>query len=147
LYAKKKQIEKEQINDIIEKIKCNDYFKNLPAKDQAKFISKRVAARLLGWESLINESHLKTEFFLHLWRLYSNYAHSEMISAIQIRDYANNSEQLNETIYMVVKQSLMLVCVAIYDINSTFKTSEIILNTYSNDILTKIEMWNKIAKK
>lgn len=146
-YSQKKLDEKEQIKDLIEKIKSNDYFKNLSAKEQAKFISKKVSARLTGWESLIKDSHLKSDIFVHLWKLYSNYAHSEMISAIQIRDYVKNYDQMNQTIYMVVKQSLMLVCVSIFDIKNAFKSSEFVLNTYSSDLLTKIEMWNNIAKK
>jgi hypothetical protein len=136
----KKEKERLLIEDIIVKIKNNKYFKELPLSKQNQLLSDR-PSRTMGWEKLIECSQLDTEFFLGVWKLYSNYTHSEMIGSIQIKGYVEKPEELDRTLSSTLNQANMLTCIAIKDLVKLFKTSEIIYNTLTDDLRTKIEFW------
>jgi hypothetical protein len=140
----KKEKERLEIEDIIVKIKNNKYFQKLPLDKQNYLISSR-PSRIMGWEKLIECSQLDTEFFLGVWKLYSNYSHSEMIGAIQIKGYVEKPEELDRTLSSTLNQANMLTCTAIKDLVTLFKTSEIVFNTLPFDLKTKIDFWWRLG--
>ena len=60
---KKKEAEKKEIELLKERIKNNSAFQNLPLQKQNHLL-ENVPSKLIGWEKLIESSHLKTELFL-----------------------------------------------------------------------------------
>jgi hypothetical protein len=140
----KKEKEKQEIEVILDKIKNNKYFQTLPL-DKQKFLLSTRPSRVMGWEKLIESSHLDTGFFLGVWKLYSNYSHSEMIGSIQIKGYAEKPEELNRTLFSTLNQSNMLTCIAIKDLVTNFKSSEIIFNALPIELITKIEFWWRVG--
>lgn len=136
----KKEKEKKQIEFIVDKIKSNKYFLSLPKQKQNHLLETR-PSKMIGWEKLIETSHLDTEFFLFTWKLYSNYSHSEMIGSIQIKDYVNKPDELNITLNTALIYSNMLTCIAIMDLVKLFKSSEIVYNTLPMELITKINYY------
>lgn len=140
----KKEKERQEIEAILDKIKNNKYFQKLPLDKRNHLLSSR-PSKVMGWEKLIECSHLDTGFFLGVWKLYSNYAHSEMIGSIQIKGYAEKPEELNRTLFSTLNQSNMLTCIAIKDLVNNFKTSEIIYNALPIELITKIDFWWRVG--
>lgn len=146
-YADKRSKEDDQIKHLITKLQATDFYKTLSIKEQSKYTGKKVNSKLMGWELLIKESPLKTDNFVQSWRLFSNYAHSEMIGSIQIKEYFKDLNQINDTIFATSRQVLMLICVAILDMISLSNDSRINLKNYSFEIQTKIDFWFNIARE
>lgn len=134
--------EKKDIELIINKIKINKFFLSLPKQKQNQLLEDK-PAKMIGWEKLIESSHLYTDFFLTTWKLYSNYSHSEMIGSIQIREYVNKPLELNATLNTALTFANMLTCIAIIDMVNLFKSSEIVYNTLPVELTTKIEYYWK----
>lgn len=139
-----KEKEKKEIDVLIDKIRQNKYFLNLPKQEQIQLLKSR-PSRTMGWEKLIESSQLNTEFFLGVWKLYSNYSHSEMIGSIQMKAYIKEPAELRRVLFSTLQHTNMLTCVAIKDLVKLFKTSEIVFNTLPIDLKTKIEFWYQIA--
>jgi hypothetical protein len=140
----KKENEKKEIDVLMDKIKQNKYFLNLPKREQNQLLKSR-PSRTMGWEKLIENSQLNTEFFLGVWRLYSNYSHSEMIGSIQMKAYIKKPDELRRVLFSTLQHTNMLTCVAIKDLVKLFKTSEIVYNTLPIELKTKIEFWHQMA--
>ena len=140
----KKENEKKEIDVLMDKIKQNKYFLNLPRREQNQLLKSR-PSRTMGWEKLIENSQLNTEFFLGVWRLYSNYAHSEMIGSIQMKAYIKEPDELRRVLFSTLQHTNMLTCVAIMDLVKLFKISEIVYNTHPIELKTKIEFWYQLA--
>lgn len=140
----KKEKEKLEIDSIIEKIKENKYFIEMPVQNQNYLLDKK-PSRIMGWEKLIEASPLDKEFFLTTWKLYSNFSHSEMIGSIQIKDYIKNRAVLNSSLCSVLNIANMIVCTTIKDLVGNFKTSEIVFNTLSTELKTKINFYQRAA--
>lgn len=136
----KKEKEKKEMDELLEKIKQNKFFQNLPIQKQNHLLETK-PARLIGWEKLIASSHLHTEFVLGLWKLQSNYAHSEMVSAMQMKGYAYNRNQVDEVLFFALERSITLVCVMIKDLVKMFKTAEITYIAFPLPLTIKIDFW------
>jgi hypothetical protein len=143
-YITKKEKERNELDGILGKIRANKFFQSLPENKQKQLLADK-PARIMGWEKLIISSHLHTEFALNLWKLQSNYAHSEMVSAIQIKNYVYNRKDLDDMLFFALERSVSLVCVAIKDLTKLFKAAEITYNGLPFPMITKINFWWRIA--
>lgn len=143
-HINKKEDERILIEELIQKIKNNNFFQNIPLQKQNHLLSK-MPPRIMGWEKLIESSHLDTESFLENWKLYSNYAHSEMIGSIQIKAYANNLEELQRTLFHTVEQAIIPTCVMIKDLTKLFSTTEIRYNSLPIPLKIKIDFWWQVG--
>jgi len=140
----KKENERLEIDILIDKIKHNKHFQNLTTQEQSQLLKNR-PSRTMGWEKLIESSHLCTEFFGVIWKLYSNYSHSEMIGSIQLKSYITNKDELNRTLFTTLKLTNMLTCIAIKDLVKLFKTSEILYNSLTIELKIKIDFWWRVG--
>lgn len=149
-HVAKKSKEKKALDDMIVKIKQNTFFQGLPLPKQNDLLQKK-QAKIMGWEQLIISSHLETEYVLGLWRLQSNYAHSEMVSAIQMKGYAYSRKETDEMLFFILERSITLVAVMIKDLVKLFKTTEITYIALPFPLTTKINFWadlgTGVAKK
>jgi len=145
-HKKKKEKEKIIIEEIITKIKSNKYFNSLDTKKQNYFLTKR-PSKTFGWERLIRESDLKTELFLKSWILHSNYAHSEMLGSIQIRDYAFNEKISHIPLFNALEMSVILACTIIMDLRKNFVTAEHFFDKLPLEDRIKIDYWWKFGKE
>lgn len=140
----KKQKEKVDIDLIIEKIKNNKYFQELPKQKQNHLLENK-PSRIIGWEKLIETSHLNRQLFLNTWKLYSNYSHSELIGSIQIKDFFKNRVELNSSLCTALNIANMIVCTTIIDLVKKFEPSEILFNSLSTELNTKINFYFRTA--
>lgn len=142
----KKNQEEKEIEFLIGEINKNTFFQSLHKQKQNDLLQKK-PPRILGWEKLIETSHLKTDNTTQLWKYYSNYAHSEMIGIIQIEDYIKNTDHLAETIYYTAEQTLALNCVLVQDFFSAFPELQELEARLPSLMRSKLNFWNRIVKE
>jgi hypothetical protein len=81
-------------------------------------------AKLKSWSSLLIDSNLKHELFLTSWELYSNHAHSEYISLIQVSDYLGKFSDAKDAQNTTLILNLMLTAIYIREFCSLFSCAE-----------------------
>jgi len=142
----KKDYEAKQIQDLLSKIRANSYFSNLKKERQDDLI-KNKKAKELSWTDLIQNSTLNSSIFLNLWRLFSNHAHSEMLSSIQLKGYVENKEKLREAQFTSIVPPLMLNALAIKDLTRMYPIMKIVYNALPTTTTTIIDSWDEMAKE
>lgn len=141
--------ERREIQDLLKKIEEFEYYKVMKSSDLWK-LDKFGVPRLKSWNDLLENSVLKDDIFITPYKLYSNYAHSEFISLIQIngKDNLTKGSELN-TLHLknVLRIILMLNCVGIIELKQKFANS----NSAYDDLPEKereiIEFWNFFARE
>ncbi len=145
-FKEQSEREKQKIIELEKLISENDYFKNLDNKTQ-KNILKTKSAREFGWEKMIENSDLKSDFFKPIWKLFSNTAHSELIGAIQFKGFiTTNSENLeNELVSNIFSATILNACL-ISSIKESYPTTLKIFQNNSIEFNAQIDMWTNIAR-
>src|SRR5690606_8609204 len=75
-FIKKLIKEKVEIKELKETIKKSPFYLKLKKQELWK-LDKYGLPRLISWSSLLDQSILKNDLFDKVYKLYSNYAHSE----------------------------------------------------------------------
>lgn len=145
-HVQQKQKEADEIDGLVKKIEANSCFQRLPLQKRNDLL-KRMPPRILGWEQMITSSHLKTTETIQLWKYYSNYAHSEMISIIQVAEFLQNPAELDVTVYITAEQTLITTSILLEDFFATFPELADIKVSLPLLFKTKIEFWNRVGKK
>ena len=142
----KKNKEKLEIDELIEKIKHNNYFYHLSAKKR-KDLLYRKPAKTMSWSELITSSYLNEEHFMKMWRLYSNYAHSEIICYIQIAEYTKNPIELKNTLFTTLQLATILCCILIKDLDNKYKNVNDFLDKQSEELIVRVNFFDGIGRK
>lgn len=121
----KKDIEKIEINKMINEIKNNLYFKSIYPKKQNHILGKLQAFEI-GIKEMITESGLNNDTFHSTWRLFSNYSHSEFIEVMQTRDYIKNPNEQISILFNTYRICFMLACYQIIKLTKRFKEANIV---------------------
>ena len=145
--AEKLKKEKILIDELKLKLKENKYYSSLK-KQQIWKLDKYGLPRLISWIDLLKQSSLKDRF-LNMYRLYSNYAHSEYLSMIQINEISlNKSIPFNIS---ATKTSLnnvrMINCMTILLLSEKFNCVALTYQSLDEKLRFTIEFWEKISKK
>ena len=90
----------------------NDRFK--------KRIDENNLAKLIGWREIIVRSKLSLRHFHRMWKLYSNYAYSEFLSILQIKDYWAKAKDTYFIRNLCLVSALMLNAVVIVDYKNLY---------------------------
>ena len=104
--------------------------------------------RLVSWTKLIKQSVLKTSMFETLYKLYSNYAHSEFISLIQMNGQATlnkGSKENNDSILNSLRLVKMINCIAMIGLKNKFEFASKVFETYDEETKTTILFWNEFG--
>ncbi|HRN28024.1 MAG: hypothetical protein IT276_12860 [Ignavibacteriaceae bacterium] len=112
--------EQKIILDRIEELKTNKYFLMLEEKRRNSILKDKYP-KLWGWKKIAKDSEINDEIFIKEWKLYSNYAHSEFISLMQIQDYYKDKEKLFNTRSHLLFSTVILTASFITDIIKTFQ--------------------------
>lgn len=139
----KKEVEKAEIEKILAEIKSNAYFNSLPSYKQNSILGKLQAFEI-GMEQNISESGLDTGIFHTIWRLLSNYAHSEYIEAMQLRGYIYNISSHNDSMYNDYRLCFMLNCYQIVKMTEHFELAQVVFEEQTLEIKTIIDFYNKL---
>lgn len=140
--------EQELINEIKSTIKDNPLYTTLKSNDLWK-LDKFGLPRLKSWGNLIEVSRLKSDLFKKMYNLYSNYAHSEYISMIQINE--GNLSKDNLYNISLAEMALLLIqminSITILLLKEKFEGLEEYYCDISDEMKVRIELWSGIALK
>jgi len=104
--------------------------------------------RLVSWLKLLKQSILKTSIFEISYKLYSNYAHSEFISLIQMngKDTLNKGSKENDkSILNSLRVVKMINCIAIVGLKNKFEFASKVFEQYDEETKTTILFWNEFG--
>lgn len=143
----KLKFELEEIKRLKKIIEKSPYYKDLGKQNLWK-LDNFGLPRLVSWMTLIKQSILNTVIFETSYKLYSNYAHSEFISLIQM----NGAETLNKG---SVESSLSLLnslrivkiinCITIVGLKNKFDFVSKKFNESDEEIKEMILFWNEFG--
>lgn len=145
--SEKLKNELEEIDNLLKEIEKSPFYKNLNKNDLWK-LDKFGIPRLESWSIMLENSSLNTDSFSLPYKLYSNYAHSEFISLIQLNgeEILNKSSEKNK---LHLKNALRIVaminCTAIINLKNKFDCTSKSYNLLSKEIKKHIEFWNNIS--
>lgn len=136
------------IENIKNEIKLSPHYSKLKKQDLWKLDTFGLP-RLNSWGNLIKNSRLKSDIFEKGYGLYSNYAHSEYISMMQMNEGNLNKNDPNnissaETALIFIQ---MINSVTILLLLERFKELEKNYEEINDEIRVRIELWSRIALK
>ncbi|CAL1518569.1 hypothetical protein [Chitinophaga sp. MM2321] len=144
----KKHTEANEINVLRHKISQNVWYQNLSQGDKKKVDKQYPAARLIGWERIIELTRFKENYLASTWKLYSNFAHSEFIGGIQFNGYLLDNKDLQEALYHTLEFTIMILCVTITEVLNLFpEIAKDYEQTVSMENRTYVYYWSLIGLK
>ena len=144
--ANKQKFERNRMDEIISQLHENDFFNSLPENEQKRIVKEK-KAKLTSWNTLLDESKLTVEIFKKSWNLYSNFAHSEFASLMQVRSFLEEPYKTISSRNLVIFTALMLISVFIKDFSQLYREIEIRYKIISIDDQEVIELFNRLAQK
>lgn len=149
LAIERKMAEEAKVIKVMEKaIKANIEFQKLDHKIQKKVLNSpahRKPSMLLSWKILFEQSKLNNDKFHHLWRIYSNYAHSEYLSVMQTEDALKNPQRVQFYIYQLLQVQVPLLCRLIIEFTELFPVTKKKYDSLDIKIKAEIEVWDMMA--
>lgn len=147
-YQRKKQEEKVTIEKIMKEIKGMEEYAKLD-KNRLNKLSTYGLPRLDSWQQLIRNSNLRKDLIGNCYSLFSNYAHSEYLSIIQVQQSSLNSKNMDNI------SSVQLSLTVVRIINSMsinyyvthFKAAELVYNTFPLAIKNAVDISRKIGEE
>ena len=140
--------EKKEIETLKLEIKKSKYYSTLEKQHLWKLDTFGLP-RIISWSTLLENSVLKKELFESIYKLYSNYAHSEFISIIQINE--GSLHKSNEFNVSNISSNLFLAriinCITITLLKEKFECTSLAYETIDEELKYSIEFWNKFGRK
>jgi len=138
--------EKELIEELKIKIKESLFYKDLNNQSLWK-LDNFGLPRLTSWSNLINNSKLKNSIFSTMYKLYSNYAHSEYISMIQINEgsLGKNNDFNKQNIITSLSIIRMINCVTLIMLQDKFNCVLKEYDSMNDNLKFSIDFWNSFA--
>lgn len=145
-FLSKMEREKMEINDLKKTIKTSPYYSKLKQQQLWK-LDKYGLPRIMSWSELLKQSVLKTDLFEKVYKLYSNYAHSEFIAMIQLNEgKMSNRDSFNtETAVTTLNNIRVINCVSIISFISKYKFAKDKYMEIDESSRYVIEFWNKFG--
>lgn len=145
-FISKLKKEKAEIEELKKTIKKSPFYLKLKKQDLWK-LDKYGLPRLMSWSSLMKESVLKNDLFDKIYKLYSNYAHSEFISIIQLNEgRLSKYDAFNiETTITTLNNVRIINCVALSMFINKYEFANKKYQEMDESIRFIIEFWNKFG--
>ncbi len=143
----KKESEKKLIDKIFAEIQSMPEYKQLE-KPQLRKLQKFGLPRISSWHGLIEKCEIGNEIFSSLYSYFSSYAHSEYLSILQLSQSSlnKNSKSNIDNIEISLNVVRMIISMSIDFYITSFKSAEIIYNTFPESIIKEIKIWKLIGK-
>lgn len=140
--------EKKEIEELKVEIKKSEYYSTLKDQDLWKLDTFGLP-RVISWSSLLEKSILKNELFESIYKLYSNYAHSEFISIIQINEGSlHKTDEFNiSNIYSTLFIVRLINCITIILLKEKFQCTSFAFESIDEELKYSIEFWNKFGRE
>jgi len=147
-FKNKKDREKIILENLLTEIKSYPEYSGLGKKEINK-LKKFGLPRIDSWQKMIEASDLKKSLFTTIYSLSSNYAHSEFLGIMQIKQgsfSANNSHTIDLAglCLIIVK---IINSMVIEHMSKNFKSVELIYNAKPFALQKSIEISIKLGKK
>lgn len=136
-----------EIQKLLEKIEKYEFYTNLNKHSLWK-LDKFGLPRLISWQKLLEQSTLRNSVFETSYKLYSNFAHSEFISLIQMNGkntLNKDSIENNNALIISLRVVKMINCISIISLKNKFDFASKVFEKYDNEIKTMIQFWNEFA--
>lgn len=145
-FLSKMEREKAEIKELKKTIKTSPYYSKLKEQQLWK-LDKYGLPRIMSWSELLKQSILKTDLFEKVYKLYSNYAHSEFIAMIQLNEgKMNKSDSFNtETTVTTLNNLRVINCVSIISFINKYKFAKDKYMEIDESSRYVIEFWNKFG--
>lgn len=143
----KLKTEVNEIERLLSLIEKSPYYKKINKQNLWK-LDKFGVPRLVSWQKLIEQSMLKTSLFEMSYKLYSNYAHSEFISLIQMNGKQmlnKGSKENNDAILNPLRVVKIINCVSMVCLKNKFEFTSKVFDKYDEEIRTTILFWNEFG--
>ena len=143
----KKQNEKELILSIKKEIEEHPNFSDL-GKQQIYKLDTYGLPRMKSWIEMIDSSSLNSDTFKIKYKFYSNYAHSEFLSILQIKqsNYKASNKDAIASINMSINTIKQITCLVIEWLDKNYPSAQTIFNETSEELKSSIRIWLNIAK-
>lgn len=145
--TEKLKTELSEIERLLSIIEKSPYYADLNRQNLWK-LDKFGLPRLVSWQKLIEQSILKTSLFETSYKLYSNYAHSEFISLIQMNG-ANTlnkgSKENDQSILNSLRVVKMINCISMVCLKNKFDFASKVFEKYDEETKTTILFWNEFG--
>lgn len=144
---KKKESEKEIIQKILADIELMPEYKSLDKSKLSK-LKKYGLPRLESWNSLIDSGLVRKEIFSQLYSYFSNYAHSEFISILQLSQTSINAKNKDNISNVQLSLGIVriIICLAIEFYKKSFKSANAIYNALPVEKRSTINIWKALGK-
>lgn len=148
IFISKLEKEKAEIEELKSTIKKSRFYSNLKKQDLWK-LDKFGLPRIMSWSSLLEQSTLKTDLFDKIYKLYSNYAHSEFISMIQLNETKlSKHDSFNiETTVTTLNNIRVINCVSMVAFINKYEFAKNKYQEIDESLKFVIEFWNKFGIK
>ncbi len=136
-----------EINELLLKIESSIHYKDLNKQNLWK-LDKYGLPRLNSWLDLIECSILNTSHFSISYKLFSNYAHSEYISLIQMngeKELCKGSEANNLSVRNALITVRMINCVAITLLKNKYDCTKKSYDCLDSKLKDSIAFWYKFS--
>lgn len=137
--------EKVETKGLKDKLNSNKYFLSLNAKRQNKLLLGN-EAKEMSFEDILSARGVKSKQVHTLWKLYSNYAHSEYLCAIQMGLYLKNNTETRSAVITVLTEAIMILTLQIHDLLENFTATNIAYNTLDQLTHSNVEVRIQIVK-
>ena len=147
-FLSKMEKEKAEINELKKTIKTSPYYSKLKQQQLWK-LDKYGLPRIMSWSELLEQSILKTDLFEKVYKLYSNYAHSEFIAMIQLNEgKMSKADSFNaETTITTLNNILVINCVSIISFVNKYELAKDKYMEIDESSRYVIDFWNKFGIK
>ncbi|WP_439695374.1 hypothetical protein ACFGVS_20410 [Mucilaginibacter sp. AW1-7] len=125
---------------ILENMPC---FLALDKKQQKDLLAGKYAKRF-GFLELIRHSELKNILFEDMWKLYSNYAHSELLGLLQINSYADEPGSIYDALFSTLNNTLIVTSMMLKDFSKVFTETghdQIDIPELDEELITLLQFW------
>lgn len=136
-----------EMNDLLQKVESSVHYKELNKHHLSK-LDKYGLPRINSWQDLLENSILKSRQFSVAYKLYSNYAHSEFISLIQMNgatELSKGSETNNLSLQNSLRVIKMINCVAIILLKDKFQCTQDSYENLDYKLKEKIMFWYNLS--
>tara|TARA_R110001606_G_scaffold178175_1_gene324756 strand:- start:1353 stop:2303 length:951 start_codon:yes stop_codon:yes gene_type:complete len=145
--TEKLKTELSEIKRLNNEIKKSKYYRTIKKQSLYKLDTYGLP-RLESWSKLLKQSVLKTSIFETSYKLYSNYAHSEFISLIQMKGRGilnKGTKENDDAILNALRVVKMINCISIIGLKNKFDFASKVFEKYDEVTKTTILFWNEFG--
>lgn len=115
-------------------------------KDIQNNLRGRKLAKLINWWNLLEQADLNQNVFKTAWSLYSNYAHSEYLSQVQLYEFLINIDSAKNNCDTILNILFCLTSVFIDDFIQIIPETKIRYDMQPKEVLEVIKFFNKVGR-